>query len=240
MPKRRRGREKIPEIRKVVPKRLTTSDIAAILGIALSVAIGVAGATDMFPLSINVFLYLVTTALLLWGYWNWNFVANWGVRKKVSRAGLGLFIYWTLLAFPVYRQYRKDYPDLRPIFFSMYMLRNVDEDTALSTDVSGTWLIVQNPTESTVRDLSLIVSMPPISTSESDSLRFTIEGGGKTNATFIHVSTPELNPRERHIVKINFLRPQPFRSAETWKREYGYPDHLDISQIYIGKEHPVQ
>lgn len=144
----------------------------------------------------------------------------------------GAFLYF-------YQNLRQDQQRLN-LSISVQLMPPIPEQVGKDDDttVNQVLVIFVNNTPITKTDTHLTLRMPKIlKVVLDDPKRVLVEGGGD-NATYVHLSVPEMVPNEKRVVTID-VEPTKAPTAEDWKQLYKYSDGIVVYRLRIGPEKPV-
>jgi hypothetical protein len=89
-------------------KQLSSAQVGSIFLTVFGVVLAVVGVQEMFPLTINLAVYLASTAILFWGGWRWEKAAEWSKTRRLITL-VPVFLLWIFfLSYPISRQYAKE------------------------------------------------------------------------------------------------------------------------------------
>ena len=89
-------------------KSLNTDHFLAIISILVGVVLAFVGFVEVFPLYVNLAVYIAGIAIILYGLDRWEKTQEWKARMKMGLLALILAIYCALLYFPVKKQYERE------------------------------------------------------------------------------------------------------------------------------------
>jgi len=87
---------------------LTTDRFLTIIAIIISVVLAFVGFTKVFPLWLNMLVYLLALAFGLWGGWRWETAYKWSRSKKLWVSVLVILAYCVVMLIPIKRQYERE------------------------------------------------------------------------------------------------------------------------------------
>jgi len=99
-------RKKRARAKRVAP--LSTDRLLAFAALIVGLSFGFIAVIDIYPLAVNILVYLFCLTLLLFGGWKWEGTVSWRLWRKLLGCGLVTLVFCIIVSYPVSRQYERE------------------------------------------------------------------------------------------------------------------------------------